>query len=666
MRIDIFGKIREKKLSFNNALLPLFEAVDNAIHAIQEDKDSGLGNIEVEVVRSKQTEIGFENSTSLTPVEDFVITDDGVGFNAENYESFNYAHSTYKLDKGGKGIGRFAWLRAFRKVEIESVYRSNGSFMKRTFNFEPTRDGIENHDNSLFKCNNYNRYTKIHLKSLKKDYQKWCNYKLEDLAWKIIEHCFTYFLEDDCPKIILKDNNDKVNVNELFQRYTRHAIYSEEIEIKGNKFYLDIVKLYSPKSDNKIHLRAHKRDVISEPIDNYIPELQKYIEDENGGKFSIGVYVSGAYLDNNVNEERTEIGFSKPGELLPNNLTHEELCNAVIDIIKKKFKDYLEILSTSRIERIKKFVKNHPRYRYLLKYRKEDLKGLASTTTDLKLEIELFKIQKNLETEVMSEASSILTSIEKLEQKEKFGTEHSELYNKIIEVGNAKLSEYILHRKVVLKLLETHLKKSEEGKYSKEQSIHNLIFPLRKTSDDIQLDEHNLWVINEKLAFHDYLASDKSFNSIERTTSNSLQRADLLIFNTPHVLNEHSKPYSSIVIIEFKRPMKQDYSNQDNPILQINSYAREILKNHVKDKDGRLIDIKKGTPIYAYIICDLTQNLRQFAEDQSYTSLPEEDGYFHFNKNYNLYVEIISFDKLISDSKKRNQVLFEKLNLPTV
>lgn len=79
MQIDIFGKIREKKLSFNNALLPLFEAVDNAIHAIQEDKDSGLGNIEVEVVRSKQTEIGFENSTSLTPVEDFVITDDGVG-----------------------------------------------------------------------------------------------------------------------------------------------------------------------------------------------------------------------------------------------------------------------------------------------------------------------------------------------------------------------------------------------------------------------------------------------------------------------------------------------------------------------------------------------------------------------------------------------------------
>lgn len=159
MRIDVSGKIREKKLSFNNTLLPLFEAVDNAIHAIQEDEDSILGNIEIEVVRSKQTSIEFENSTSLTPVEDFIITDNGVGFNEENYESFNYAHSTYKLHKGGKGIGRFVWLRAFRKVEVESVYRSNGSLMKRTFNFESTKTGVENHENTLFECKNYNNYT---------------------------------------------------------------------------------------------------------------------------------------------------------------------------------------------------------------------------------------------------------------------------------------------------------------------------------------------------------------------------------------------------------------------------------------------------------------------------------------------------------------------------
>jgi len=31
---------------------------------------------------------------------------------------------------------------------------------------------------------------------------------------------------------------------------------------------------------------------------------------------------------------------------------------------------------------------------------------------------------------------------------------------------------------------------------------------------------------------------------------------------------------------------------------------------------------------------------------------------------YNAYIEIISYDKLLEDANKRNQVLFDKLNLP--
>ncbi|RNL90115.1 hypothetical protein ED312_06735 [Sinomicrobium pectinilyticum] len=667
MQIDILGKVREKKLPYNNTLLPLYEAVVNSIHAIEENSATSSGIIEIEVIRSNQVNLEFDGGESLAPVTDFIITDNGIGFNDDNYESFNYAHSTYKIDKGGKGIGRITWLRAFNKAEIESVYRNNGSMMKRVFNFEPTRKGIENHENTTLATNGkVSRYTKVHLKSLKEEYQKWCNSKLEDISLKIIEHCFTYFLDENCPRIIIKDEKEQLVVNDLFGLYTRQAVENKKIKVKGNEFSLDIVKLYSPKPDNKIHYRAHKRDVVSEKITNHIPELQKFIEDENGDKFSIGVYVSGGYLDTKVNEERTEIGFSKTETLFPDDLKQEDISNEIVNVIRDKFKDYLATLSETRIDRVKKFVKDHPRYRYLLKYKKEALKGISSTIPDSKLEIELFKIQKNLETEVISEASSIMTSIEDLEQKENFNTEHSELYNKIIEVGNAKLSEYILHRKLVLKLLETHLKKSDQGKYSKEDSVHNLIFPLKKTSDDIALDEHNLWVIDERLAFHDYLASDRPFTNVERTASTSLQRADLLIFNKAHILNEDTKPYSSIVIVEFKRPMRDDYTEEENPINQINKYAREIINNDVLDKDGRPFDIREGTPLYAYIISDLTPKLRQFAQDQNYTLLPDNNGYFNFNRNYNLYVEIISFDKLISDSKKRNKILFEKLNLPTI
>jgi hypothetical protein len=79
------------------------------------------------------------------------------------------------------------------------------------------------------------------------------------------------------------------------------------------------------------------------------------------------------------------------------------------------------------------------------------------------------------------------------------------------------------------------------------------------------------------------------------------------------------------------------------------------------DKNEKTFDLRPNTPMYAYIICDLTPKLRRTAEDSGFTGLPDNDGYFSFNSNYGLYIEIISFDKLIRDSKQRNKALFDKL-----
>ena len=49
----------------------------------------------------------------------------------------------------------------------------------------------------------------------------------------------------------------------------------------------------------------------------------------------------------------------------------------------------------------------------------------------------------------------------------------------------------------------------------------------------------------------------------------------------------------------------------------------------------------------------------------SFTQTPDGQGFFGFNKNYNAYFEIIGFNKLLNDSKQRNQILFDKLQLPS-
>lgn len=667
MQIDIAGKVREKKLAAKNALLPLFEAIVNSIHAIEEGSSTAQGIIEIEAERSAQIRASLsdeELKEEKSQIIGFIITDNGIGFNEANYESFNFAHSSYKLNKGGKGIGRITWLRAFNRVEIDSIYKKNGSIMQRKFNFLFTRDGIEDHEIKEIDGNS-KRLTKVHLKSLRSRYHRWTNNDLEEIAFKIIEHCFSFFREEDCPLIVLKDSDDQIVINDYFKQYTKSVITSIKEKVKGEDFLFEVARIYSSRIDNKIHYRAHRREVMNEKLTDHIPELNSLLEDENGDKYSLAVYVSSDYLDDKVNEERTEIAFSRADTLFSDEIQKEDLSTKVDEIVRKLYHDHLGNIEQANLDNVRSFIQNHPRYRYLEKYKKNKLKKIPSTIKGKALDVELFKIQAELETEIRRDANKMLSSIKDLNHKENFDKEHTKIYNKIIEVGNSKLAEYVVHRSYILKLLETHLKKSENGKYSKEELVHSLIFPLRKTSNEIQLEEHNLWVIDERLAFHDYLASDIPFTTMERTDSKSLKRSDIIVFNKAHILND-DKPYSSITIVEFKKPMRDDYTDADNPISQVTNYAVEILENKAIDKNGRPISVRTDTPFYAYIISDLTPKIRKLAEGGGYTKLPDNDGYFSYNPNYKLYIEIISFDKIVRDSKKRNQILFSKLNLPTV
>lgn len=655
MQIDIKGKINEKKLAYSNTLLPLFEAIVNSIQAIDEDSATKPGIIEIDLIRSTQTDIEFEDQETLPDIIDFVITDNGIGFNAANYESFDYAHSTYK--KGGKGIGRFTWLRAFQKAEIESRYRENDKWNLRKFDFEPTKRGIEKHSNIEVNTTQ-ERYTIVKLKGLKEDYRKWCNSKSEDIALKIIEHAFIYFLNEFCPRILLNDMGKTIIVNDLFKLFTNGQVQPKTIRIRDNEFRLSIVKLYSNKVDNKIHYCAHNREVLFDKISIDIPELDNFLTDEDGNNFSIAVYVEGDFLDENVNDERTTINFNKGEMEFPDQTSQEELRKKITDLLSDEYENQINTLSETRISKVREFVAQHPRYRQLLKYKPEKLKKIPSTLSEEKMELEVFKIQQELELDVKKETKSVMKFIDSEEDMEEFDENHRELYAKIIDVGNAKLSEYVIHRKLVLDLFDKLLKRK-----ATEKAVHSLIFPLKSLSDEIGFEDHNLWLLDEKLSYHKYLASDKSFKQIEPIDSESKDRPDIIIFNKPFAFSNDNKPYESIVLIEFKRPMRDDYSDTENPISQINRYAREIIEGDAKDKHEREFDFRPNTPIYAYIICDLTKKLKAFAKDAGYKLLPSGDGYFAFNDNYNMYVEIMSFDKVLNDSRERNRVLFEKLNL---
>jgi hypothetical protein len=65
----------------------------------------------------------------------FVITDNGVGFGATNLNSFFTEYTMYKASRGGKGVGRFLWLKAFQFAEVESHFWEGDKLLKQAFKF---------------------------------------------------------------------------------------------------------------------------------------------------------------------------------------------------------------------------------------------------------------------------------------------------------------------------------------------------------------------------------------------------------------------------------------------------------------------------------------------------------------------------------------------------
>ena len=145
----------------------------------------------------------------------------------------------------------------------------------------------------------------------------------------------------------------------------------------------------------------------------------------------------------------------------------------------------------------------------------------------------------------------------------------------------------------------------------------------------------------------------------------SLDRPDLLIFDRTFAFADSGPPFNAIVLIEFKRPARNDYSGKEekNPIEQVYGYVEAIKAGKVMDRQGRPINVPEHIPAYAYIICDVTPTLKKQARYAQLTITPDSQGYFGYQKDLALYVEIISFDKLLGDAEKRNAILFDKLGL---
>lgn len=131
-KINIDRIVRDIKIR-STVLTPIIEAVCNSIDAIGDNRTDGEINIVVK--RDGQISFDMEGPQSKGDIIAVDIIDNGEGFNSINRDSFDTFRSGLKMNKGGKGFGRFMYLKYFNRVSIESVYCCDEGFRKRTFVF---------------------------------------------------------------------------------------------------------------------------------------------------------------------------------------------------------------------------------------------------------------------------------------------------------------------------------------------------------------------------------------------------------------------------------------------------------------------------------------------------------------------------------------------------
>lgn len=651
--------------SNTTAFTPVVEGIVNAIQAITSTGRQD-GKISIRVLRSNQLEL----DENLPEIIGFEIEDNGVGFNEEHRKSFDTLYSDLKISEGGKGFGRFICLKYFEDLHIVSVFNGEDGYQQRKFSMGKENDIIVNE--TLSKCSLSECGTVVHLDALKKGvFEK----KLSTIARTLVEMLLPYFITKDYvpPEIVLSERNgaDAICLNDYTSELsgviqeipTSNNIFKLQAIRGEREFSVRIFKFRSPKNHkSKISLVAHKREVAGAVIHKYIPEfLDEFYEKDFAGKenpernYIIKAYVFGQYLDDNVSLERGEFEFKQENDLIM-GISQSEIESNAARIAKETVGGDIHTRQEKKKERVHSYIEEEaPWHKSILD--KIDLSTLPYDAGNDEIESRLQRAKFSQEMQIKRDVKTLLAKSDAGDLAKNV----PEIVSQISETSKNDLVHYIALRKNILDLFSKSLEVGPQGDYSSEGVVHDIIFPRRGNTDITSFENHNLWMLDERLNFTAYVSSDLPLDG------NKSERPDLLVYNRRIGFRGDNEASNPITVFEFKKPFRDDFvnpSSKEDPIEQIIRYVNDIRDGKYQTPLGRKILVSETTPFYGYVVCDLTKKIEMWLRrEKNFTPMPDALGWFSWFGNINLYIEVLSWDKILKDATMRNAVFFSKLGI---
>ena len=646
---------------------PVVEIIVNAIQAIDESGRPD-GKISVRVLRNSQIEI----DGGMSDIEGFRIHDNGIGFTDVHRDSFDTLYTDRRIAEGGKGFGRFICLKYFEHLHIQSVYREGRAFKSRSFSMGKDHDIIVQEE--IGPSDNNDPGTVVSLTDLKK--KRTFEKKLLTVGRNLVERLLPCFIAQEyiCPKIVLSedDGSGAFHLNEFVNNEVSEFI--REIPVQGNTFTLNalskeakfsvrVFKIHAPGNHkSRISLVAHKREVSGSVLHKYIPEFEEEFYDKDGDdevdrerNFIIKAYVFGAYLDHNVSLERGGFEFAMDSDLI-HGIPQVDIEKNAAAIAREALGSQIKLRQEKKKKRVQSYVdRDAPWHKDMLKG--IDLSGMPYNPTDEEIEMCLQSEKFSQEREIKRDVEKLLseTSFENLE------CSVIDIVGKISGTSKNELIHYIALRRKILDIFSKSLEVDETGTYSSEGVVHDIVFPRKGDTETTSFHDHNLWIVDERLNFTNYVSSDVPLNK-ENT-----ERPDLLVYDKRVLFRGDNEASNPITIFEFKKPQRDDFVNpsaREDPVQQIVRYVNSIRDGDYSTPKGRKINVTENTPFYGFVVCDLTQKVEVWLErEKDFKPMPDRLGWFQWIGNINLYVEVVGWDKILRDAQMRNRIFFKKLGI---
>jgi hypothetical protein len=658
-------------LTPQDALLPLCECVVNSIISLMQSKGARK-EIQVKIKRGNSpTQLSL---TGVKTIHSIVITDNGVGFNEKNYKSFETPFSKVNKDYGCKGIGRFTILAAFREIHVKSNYIENDIWKYREFKCDAEKEvqpivlkdsKTKELKTSIELINCFNPIIKDKTAI-----------SVADIAQELMNHCLIYYLSGQMPKVKIFDGDDKKGevINDLYAKVSKEKERTFKVGEHAFRAYITKVKKENNRKHHYVYYCANSR-VVGQPSSiGKINTSFSYPIKENGSLYFLDVYLVSDFLNSKNYKARN--GFSIPQEKEngffsdPNLISFQEIEIELVKILEEQYHNHVKETSLKSQNELQSYIDNNaPRFKSL-RNNLELLKTIPPNLTDDKKEEHLYRLSYHARKEVEIKLKEFINN--KQINEETIQSIKKDIQDKT-SYDVDSLADYMMRRKAIIDLFDKFLEADSDGKYKLEEDIHNLIFPLGFTKDEIGYEMHNLWLLDERFLTYKFIASDKAITSYCQKKSSKEPDVICLserpqMFDNPISFGDKSNgEINSMVIFEFKRPgdvahqkKKSDY-RWDFSELILPYFDEFLYSQDKKNYKGKHVIVKKETPKFGFIIIDiLPPALEQYNLDSGWEKTPF-GTFYRMEGKKNLHLEVMTFSKLLEYAKSRHMPFFDKL-----